>query len=90
MILVLFAFMANSVATKAQGIPLGEAILVSTSPLKKDADLETFESFMLEELVSNGRPRLGDHQIPTEGNRQRPNPTHPRTPILRWMPSWRT
>jgi hypothetical protein len=52
MILVLFAFMANSVATKAQGIPLGEAILVSTSPLKNDADLEAYESFMLDELVS--------------------------------------
>ncbi len=30
---------------------MGETILVSTSPLGKDADPKAFESFMLEELV---------------------------------------
>ncbi|TDI68131.1 MAG: hypothetical protein E2O88_07000 [Bacteroidetes bacterium] len=50
-IMALLAFMANSITTKAQGILLGEAILVSTSPLIKDADSDAFKSFMLEELA---------------------------------------
>lgn len=50
-ILLLFAFMAYAGAANAQSITLGEVVMVSTSPLKKDADPGSFESFMLEELA---------------------------------------
>jgi hypothetical protein len=45
-ILLVFGFTANG-----QGIPLGETLLVSTSPPKKSADPEKFKSFMIKELV---------------------------------------
>jgi hypothetical protein len=50
-ILVLFAFMVNSMAAHAQAIPLGEVVMISTSALKADADPEVFTSYMLEELT---------------------------------------
>jgi hypothetical protein len=50
-ILVLIAFLVFGSTASGQGIPLGETILVSTSPLKEDVDPEAFRSFMLNELV---------------------------------------
>jgi len=43
--------MAIGIITNGQGIPLGESLLVSTSPLKKDKDPEAFKSFMSKEFV---------------------------------------
>ena len=50
-ILVLFAFMVNSMAAHAQAIPLGEVVMISTSALKADTDPEAFKAYMLEELT---------------------------------------
>lgn len=36
---------------KAQGIALGETIFISNSSLKKDADPESFQAFMLQEMI---------------------------------------
>jgi hypothetical protein len=48
---VLITFLVLGFTAGGQGIPLGEAILVSTSPLKENVDPETFRSFMLNELA---------------------------------------
>ena len=42
---------AIGITTYGQGIPLGESILVSSSPLKGNEDTEAFKSFMSKELV---------------------------------------
>ena len=47
-IILLSVFIAYSVVSNAQGIKLGEVVIVSTSPLKKDADPASFNSFMNE------------------------------------------
>jgi len=51
MIPVLFTFLVFGFTAGGQGIPLGETILMSTSPLKENVDPEAFRSFMLTELI---------------------------------------
>jgi len=49
-----FAFITllfTGLVALGQGIPLGETIFVSTSPLKKNIDPEVFEKYMLTELI---------------------------------------
>ena len=48
--LLLFALVVNGAGAKGQ-VTLGEIVLLSTSPLKYDADREAFKSFMLDEFV---------------------------------------
>ena len=50
-ILIMLASLATSVRISAQGIPLGEILMVSNSQLRDGANPEDFESFMLESLV---------------------------------------
>ncbi|MFC2126515.1 hypothetical protein ACFLU5_17130 [Bacteroidota bacterium] len=48
-ILILIAAAIFGVSVNAQGIKLGEVVLVSTSSIKTDIDTEAFKSFMMEE-----------------------------------------
>ena len=48
--LLLFALVVNGAGANGQ-VTLGEIVLLSTSPLKYDADPEAFKSFMLDEFV---------------------------------------
>jgi hypothetical protein len=48
---VLIALIGIGLIAKGQGIPLGEKILASTSPLKKDIDPEVFKVYMQTELI---------------------------------------
>lgn len=50
-ILLLVALVTYGVGAYAQGVRLGEVVLISTSPLKKDVDPASFQSFMVEELI---------------------------------------
>lgn len=49
--LPLFIFLIIGYIANGQGIPLGELILVSTSPLKNGIEPDAFKSFMSEELI---------------------------------------
>jgi len=48
---VLITFVVIGLIAMGQGIPLGERILTSTSPLKKDIDPEVFKNFMQSEFI---------------------------------------
>ncbi len=46
-----FSLLFTALVTLGQGIPLGETIFISTSPLKKDIDPKVYEEYMLTELI---------------------------------------
>ena len=69
--LSLFTIMTPYGVTHAQGMKMGEVIIVSTSTLKEDVKGETFQAHITEEIAPKGKPGVSMHLFRADrGNRK--------------------